>query len=112
MKIERAPRPWKNIALPDAVTGMRSMLTLEEKQYLTWLTSETFEGWGAVVDLGPWLGSSSAALAEGLKRRGSHQRIRSFDLFRWDCGYMDDVASTGLKQNDDFLPLFTQEIGH
>ncbi|MEO8368877.1 MAG: hypothetical protein ABI806_06745 [Candidatus Solibacter sp.] len=111
MRMERAPRPWKNIALPDVITGMRSMLTLEEKQYLTWLTSEKYDGWGAVVDLGPWLGSSSAALAEGLKRRGSHQRIRSFDLFQWDSSYMDPVASTGLNQNDDFLPVFTQEIG-
>ncbi len=112
MKIARAPRPWKNIALPDFITGMRSMLTPEEKQYLTWLTSEKFEGWGAVVDLGPWLGSSSAALAEGLKRRGVHHRVHSFDRFQWDPSYMEPVASTGLDQNDDFLHIFTQEIGH
>jgi SAM-dependent methyltransferase/Flp pilus assembly protein TadD len=87
------------------------MLSPEEKQYLTWLTTEKFEGWGAVVDLGPWLGSSSAALAEGLKRSGAEKKVCSFDLFQWEPSYMEAVAPLGLGQGEDFLPVFLQETG-
>jgi tetratricopeptide (TPR) repeat protein len=102
-------RPWKQLNLPRAVTRMKSMLSSEEKQYLTWVTAEKFAGWGAVVDLGPWLGSSSAALAEGLKRRGASAKIHSFDLFRWEPSYMERVMETGLPRGADFLPIFLQE---
>ncbi|MDT7813179.1 MAG: hypothetical protein QOJ42_3095 [Acidobacteriaceae bacterium] len=113
MDILRKPlspvRPWKGLSLPAAVTNMKSMLSREEKQYLTWLTSEKFEGWGAIVDLGPWLGSSSAALAEGLSRRRSNAKICSFDLFRWEPDYMAPIAKIDLQPGDDFLPVFLQE---
>ena len=87
------------------------MLSGEEKQYLSWLTAEKFEGWGAVVDLGPWLGSSSAALAEGLKRRGGREKVRSFDLFRWEPIYMEAVAPIGREDGADFSDVFQREIG-
>ena len=87
------------------------MLAHEEKQYLAWLTANQFEGWGSIVDLGPWLGSSSAALAEGLSRRRAHTRIFSFDLFRWERSYMQAFATTNLNDGDDFLPVFMREVG-
>lgn len=103
-------RPWKEITLAPAVNQIRSMLADDEKQYLTWLTSEKYEGWGAIVELGVWLGSSSAALAEGLRRRGSKAKIQSFDRFVWE-DYMSAAASVDLKQGDDFLPHYWREIG-
>jgi len=84
------------------------MLSMDEKQYLIWLAAEKFEGWGAIVELGVWLGSSSAALAEGLRRRGSTARIHSFDLFRWE-NYMTAKAGPVLNEGDDFLPLYLKE---
>jgi tetratricopeptide (TPR) repeat protein len=92
---------------------MRSMLSDEEKQYLIWLTAERYEGWGAVIDLGPWFGSSSAALAEGLRRTGKTGKVQSFDLFEWEWepSYMEAVAHEQLKGGADFLPTFMQEIG-
>jgi hypothetical protein len=101
-------RPWTTVALPAAVTSVRSMLSDEERQYLTWLTAERYEGWGAIVELGVWLGSSSVALAEGLRRSGATAIIRSFDLFRWE-EYMAEAVSTELKPGDDFLPLYLRE---
>ena len=86
------------------------MLSFEEQQYLTWLTAEKFENFGAIVELGCWLGASSVALAEGLRRRGSETVIRSFDLFRWEP-YMENVTHVGLREGEDFLPLYMQEIG-
>src|SRR5262245_44880578 len=77
-------RPWKGLSLPDSVTRVRSLLSPEEQQYLIWLTSEKYQGWGAIVELGAWLGSSSVCLAEGLKRCGSTAKIQTFDRFEWD----------------------------
>jgi len=104
------PMPWEEIQLPSAVNQIKSMLSPEEKQYLTWLASKKYEGWGAIVELGVWLGSSSAALAEGLRRRGSAARIHSFDLFMWE-DYMAAATSEDLKKGDDFMPVFLREIG-
>lgn len=104
-------RPWKTLALPSELIRIPSMLTDEEKQYLVWLTSVSYEGWGSIVDLGPWLGSSSAALAEGLKRRGTGGQVYSIDLFRWDPSYMETFAKEDLRRGDDFLPVFMREIG-
>jgi len=75
---------------------------------LIWLAEEKFEGWGAIVELGVWLGSSSAALAEGLRRQNSAAKIHSLDLFRWE-NYMTDLAGPVLKEGDDFLPLYLKE---
>jgi hypothetical protein len=108
----RATRgPWTALKLPAALTRIKAMLSDEEKQYLTWLTAEKFEGWGAVVDLGPWLGSSSAALAEGLRRQNSTARVQSYDLFKWDREYMSAIAAEDLAPGDDFRPLFLREVG-
>jgi hypothetical protein len=86
------------------------MLSPEERQYLTWLTSEKYQGWGSIVELGVWLGSSSVSLAEGLRRRGLSGTIHSFDLFRWET-HMAKPTSIDLQVGDDFLPLYIQEIG-
>jgi hypothetical protein len=103
-------RPWEEISIPPALDAMKSMLSRDEKQYLIWLTSEKYEGWGAIVELGAWLGSSTVALAEGLRRRGATSMIESFDLFRWET-YMSDAVSADLNAGDDFLPLFMREVG-
>lgn len=81
------------------------MLSTEEKQYLTWLTAEAYEGWGAIIDLGPWLGSSSAALAEGLVEGGHQASVHSYDLFRWE-EYMNGSADLDLEVGADFQDQF------
>jgi tetratricopeptide (TPR) repeat protein len=88
---------------------MPKMLSKDEVQYLIWVTSEAYEGFGAVVDLGPWLGASSAALAEGLRRRGSDAKVHAFDLFAWHSDYMEQYVHEGLRHGDDFMPVFLRE---
>ena len=105
-----SPLPWKTAFLPPAVTAVPSMLNFEEQQYLTWLAKEQYEGWGAIVELGCWLGASTVALAEGLRRGGSTAQIHSVDRFTWEP-YMEAASHAGLQTGDDFLPLFLQEIG-
>ena len=97
---------WKRTSLPEDVVQIPSMLSREELQYLSWLTSEAYEGWGAIVDLGPWLGSSTAALAGGLRRTGRSAVVRAFDLFRWVRSYMEDSAPEDLPEGKDFEFLF------
>ena len=101
---------WKRVSLPEDVLGIPSMLTHEELQYLSWLTAEMYEGWGAIVDLGPWLGSSSAALADGLRRTGRPVTVRAFDLFQWARSYMESQAPENLPEGQDFQFLFRQHI--
>ncbi|MGB5685429.1 MAG: hypothetical protein WBM35_06445 [Candidatus Electrothrix sp.] len=85
------------------------MLSSEELQYLIWLTAEVFEGWGSIVDLGPWLGSSSAALAEGLKIAGRNEKVSCFDLFTWDSSYMEIETVEARKNGEDFFQDFLRE---
>ncbi len=101
-------RPWARVAVPASVSAVPAMLSREERQYLTWLTSERYEGWGAVVDLGPWLGGSTAALAEGLRRRGKGGVVHSLDLFRWEPDYMGAVAAEPLAEGADFQHVFAR----
>lgn len=100
---------WHTISLPRECRRFPSMLTDEERQYLLWLTKETYSGWGAIVDLGPWLGSSSCALAEGLKQAGSRAKVHSLDRFVWCRDYMESYLPADLPEGSDFLPLFIRE---
>ncbi|MGE0144875.1 MAG: hypothetical protein AB7I19_16260 [Planctomycetota bacterium] len=104
----RDPRPWQRSELPGAIRAIPRMLTDEEAKYLTWVTATQCTGFGAVVDLGPWLGGSSAALAEGLRHRGASTPVHCFDLFRWRPTYMERSSPRGLKDGDDFMPAFLE----
>jgi tetratricopeptide (TPR) repeat protein len=98
-------RPWSDVDIPEAVAAVPAMLSVEERRYLIWATAATYQGVGAVVDLGPWLGGSSVALAHGLERSGKPGKVQSFDLFEWNPGYMSEYACE-LREGDDFQPLF------
>ncbi len=101
--------PWDRSdvpAMPDVVYEIPAMLGREERRYLAWLTATQYEGFGAIVDLGCWLGGSSCALAEGLKRAGRSERIHSFDLFQWEPDYMEKDAPLGQPVGWNFMPEF------
>lgn len=102
--------PWNRIELPSELRRIPAMLSEEEKKYLVWTTAEAFEGWGAVVDLGPWLGGSTASLAEGLRRRGVSNKVECFDTFRWVRGYMSSHDLPDLPDDADFMHLFLQQV--
>lgn len=67
------------------IPGMTSMMV---RAYLKWHAQEVLTGAGTVVDLGSWLGSTTAALAMGLSanRRPAAARtvIHAYDEFVWD----------------------------
>lgn len=99
-------REWSAVQLPDSLKALPRMLSEDEQRYLIWLTQSKYEGWGAVVDLGCWLGSSTACLAEGLERAGKAGVVHSFDLFRWVCGYMERDSALRMPEGSDFMPEF------
>lgn len=105
---------------PDALAVMSlvGMTTLEERLYLRQLAEIWFTGRGAVVDLGSWLGSTVAALAQGLElnRRSEAQTacVHAYDLFRW-ASYMDGhVAESELAgrylPGDSFVDEFQRRV--
>ena len=65
--------------------AVRSMLTAAEREHLFHAARDRFTGQGAILDLGTWLGGSTAALAAGLKEnrneRTKSQKVHAFDLF-------------------------------
>lgn len=99
-------RPWTETEVPESVLRLPRMLSVDERRYLVWLTETRYEGWGRVLDLGCWLGSSSACLAEGLRRSGRPGVVGSMDLFVWDAGYMSRGTGIELPDGSDFLPRF------
>jgi hypothetical protein len=67
------------------------MLNGSELQLLKWLTRVAYRGDGAIVDLGCWLGGSTAALVDGLRDNprpaARSQRVQTYDFFRWHPAY-------------------------
>ena len=78
-----ADAPWT--ALPDAALGrageVPSMLTSRERRLYVWLATHWARGAGAVVDLGCFVGGSTACLAQGLALAGRDGPVHAYDRF-------------------------------
>jgi SAM-dependent methyltransferase len=79
---------WTQHELPEEATRPPTMLIPDELRLLHHLAEECFAGEGAIVDAGAFLGGSTVALADGLRRnlaragRPEEPLIHSFDRFR------------------------------
>ena len=85
----RWPAPWRQLGIDGSeVNPVPSMMTADESLYLYWLARCQYTGRGEIVDGGPYLGGSTMAMAEGLRRNDAvpHKtgRIHSYDLFVYD----------------------------
>ena len=93
--------------------------SLEEQCFCQWYGQHVFNGVGEIVELGPWLGSLTIPLAEGLcsNRHVTEckKRIHAYDRFRWDAlmeRWVEGTKYTNrVPDHGDFLPLF-REITH
>jgi SAM-dependent methyltransferase len=78
---------WRQQPLPAACTKVPTMLVEDELRLLEWLAHDVYRGEGAIVDAGCFLGGSTVALAEGLRRNrqwprsGRPKPIHSYDRF-------------------------------
>src|SRR5579884_889184 len=110
------PEKYPRVELP-AVDGM---ITDEERRALACFAKYIWEN-GApsdavIIDGGCYIGASTVALAEGLrrsrlpeeKRRG---RIWSYDLFRTTPAMSQHyLAGSGLQPGDSFRPIYEKNV--
>jgi SAM-dependent methyltransferase len=108
-----APSAWRERALPATVTSVPTMLVPDELRLLQYLADECYTGQGCVVDAGCFLGGSTVALADGLRRnllrrgRAEEKLLHSFDRFEIEAYtlgpyFPDSECAVG----DSFKPLF------
>lgn len=78
---------WRKRRVPEACSGVATMLMNDELRLLEFLTEEIWSGEGRIVDAGAFLGGSTLALASGLRKSLARQglpetkQIHSYDLF-------------------------------
>jgi hypothetical protein len=108
MRLEKA---IKEPELPE-LSRIPGMLSPAEKHYLYRLTSHDFQGKGAVVEIGSWLGSSAAYLASGLKTKWEVP-LHCFDRFQADAAEVEKARRQGvpLTMGQDTLPVFKKFLG-
>jgi SAM-dependent methyltransferase len=107
---------WRERPVPASCADVPTMLVPDELRLLHYLADECYAGEGAIVDAGCFLGGSTLALADGLRRnlrrRGCDEEklIHSYDRFEiegWTIGtYFPESAQAG----ESFRPLFDRNI--
>jgi hypothetical protein len=99
--------------LPPEAKSVPTMLTPEEGKMLCWLGEHYFQGEGAVVELGSFLGGSTVRLASGLARSGRPWKMESFDRFEIDEIHKQrHLYSNGYEkfEGSDMLSVFEKHI--
>jgi hypothetical protein len=106
---ERQTTPWERVSI--APSPIPTMLSREELRYLTWLGAEAWTGQGEILEIGPWLGGSTHALAEGVRRsgRGRAGVLTSMDSFVWK-NFMGDRSGLAPADGESFLPHFQKHM--
>jgi len=102
-------RPWREVPLSGNAEAVMTMLSVEERQLLYWLTAEYRTGEGAIVDGGCFVGGSTVPLAEGLRAGGKPGTVDVYDLFEVES-YMTDFyfKDHDLRAGDSFRSLFDE----
>jgi Methyltransferase domain len=117
LETDSAPDPLEGITgeneeLSGSVQRIPTMVSKETLQYYKWL-ARTLEHEGDIVDLGSWMGSSAACLAEGLSenRYRKHRKIHAYDSFTWRDWmrtYTEDpeLLAANIGEGASFLDYF------
>jgi hypothetical protein len=88
------------------------MIVEEESSWLRNYATETYSGAGEIVDLGCFVGSTTIALAQGLRANPAAKtaKIHACDCFRWEDWMQRWWEAKGLTppdlERDSFLPEF------
>ncbi|AGB74961.1 MULTISPECIES: class I SAM-dependent methyltransferase [Rhizobium] len=108
-------RYWnlRSFSMPEELSRVPTMLTVEETRMLAWVSENWSSGIGAVIDLGSFLGGSTAHLAYGLNRSQPGRIVHAFDQFtigdEWKQAFLYDRGYPELIGND-MLALFKQFV--
>jgi SAM-dependent methyltransferase len=107
---------WRQRDVPAACVGVPTMLVPDELRLLHYLADEYYTGEGAIVDAGCFLGGSTLALADGLRRnlqrRGCAEQklIHSYDRFEIEEWTIGTYFPTEARAGESFRPLFDANI--
>lgn len=107
-----SPTAWRTRAVPAACARVPTMLMPDELRLLHYLAEDCYTGEGAIVDAGCFLGGSTVALADGLRRnlrrRGQREekRIHSFDCFEIEDWTVGTYFPASAQPGESFRPLF------
>ena len=106
-------KDWRNYIFDDISSNVRSMITLGERQFISYITNELYEGFGYIVDLGPFVGAESVIFGDACARLSSKNSqiiidypIRAYDLFPdniSDPNWKND-QSTYLEYSNNISP--------
>lgn len=99
---------FDDVTLPQ-LPSIPGQISKSECRFLYWLVASTYTGRGAVVELGSWLGLSSAHLAAGLRDSGIAGELHCFDRFTWDQKKSVDVGRV-LRLGDDTTDVFLAHV--
>jgi hypothetical protein len=92
---------WRDQRLGSQVLGIPGMITPDAMRYYKWLGKRA-SGAGDAVEIGCWMGRSTASLAGGLIANPSfgQRRLHVFDKFTWD----DSLARHSATHRQEFTP--------
>ena len=98
--------------LSASVQRIPTMVSKETLRYYKWL-ARTLQEPGDIVELGSWMGSSTACLAEGLSQNPhrEHRRIHAYDSFIWrdwmrTYTEAPELLAANIRAGDSFLHYF------
>jgi hypothetical protein len=104
--------PWSDENLPTELGQIPNMLEIDAMRYYVWL-GRTLDSAGAVVELGSWMGGSTACLASGLQQnlRYRDRKLHVFDSFIWRNWMAqfctDPTLPARYHEGDSFLDAFS-----
>jgi SAM-dependent methyltransferase len=107
---------WRRRQVPRSCASVPTMLVPDEVRLLHHLAEEYYTGEGAIVDAGCFLGGSTVALADGLRRNLRRRRcaeeklIHSYDRFEIEEWTLESYFSENAKAGDSFRPLFDRHV--
>jgi hypothetical protein len=104
-------KPW--LKAPAGPASCVTMLMDEERAMLQWLAHHVYSGAGSLLDCGAFLGGSTIALAQGLKKgRAPARKVHSYDLFVAGKFEGKNYAEHGLVEGKSFRDLYDRNIAH
>ena len=118
----RPPEPdapadaWLQRPVPAPCARAATMLLPDELRLLNYLAEEHYTGEGAIVDAGCFLGGSTLALADGLRRnlrrRGCPEErlIHSYDRFEIEGWTIGSFFPASAQAGESFKPIYDRNV--
>jgi hypothetical protein len=103
---------WDDIAVSESTRRVPTMITDETMRFYKWLGTRLSSN-ARIVELGPWLGSSTRCFCEGLDRSGSAS-LDVYDSFVWqlwmDAYVLREPRLSRPNTGESFLNFFIENL--